>query len=263
MHMKLAGRLLAATLLSLAAGCQGEDDGTQAEAPLKAQEAKAEAQCVERFDGIQSCAKGNAKVAASEKGVDVSGVVDPKSDGVSSNFEGAIGWSQQADIRVGENRSPFSLAARDGDQVVSTLSVAPGREANQLALLPNFTGTAGGSQYRVNVYQDGMLQGSTIYEPQRYIIIIIIIHWWWWWDFYNWRAVSPGHNIQDGACVWRMNAREGAFSVLIDGKEVRGNQLELVEEIGDGHYPYTSFSGIDVTGPKGNFTLLNESIQRE
>ena len=260
MHMKMAGRLFAAALLSLAAGCQGESDDTQA--PLKTQEAKAEAQCVERFDGIQSCATGNAKVTASEKGVDVSGLTDPKTDGVSSNFDGAIGWSQQASIRVGDSRSAFSLAARDGDQVVSTLRVAPGREANQLALMPNFTGTAGGSQYRVNVYQDGQLQGSTIYSPQRYIIIIIIIRWWWWWDFENAR-VSPGHSIQDGACVWRMNAGDGAFSVNIDGKEVRGDQLELVEELGDGHYPYTSFSGIDVAGPTGEFTILNESIRRE
>ncbi|WP_246357419.1 hypothetical protein [Pyxidicoccus fallax] len=260
--MKMAGRLLAATLLSLAAGCQGESDGTQ-DAPLKAQEAKAEAQCVERFDGIQSCATGNAKVTASEKGVEVSGISDPKTDGVSSNFEGAIGWSQQASIVVGKSRTPFSLTARDGDQAVSTLNVAPGREPNQLALLPNFTGTPGGSQYRVNVYNDGQLVGSTSYEPQRYIIIIIIIHWWWWWDFHNWRAISPNHPIRDGACVWRMNAGDGAFSVLIDGKEVRGNQLELVEEIGDGHYPYTSFSGIDVAGPTGDFTILNETISRE
>jgi hypothetical protein len=263
MHMKMGGRVLAAALLSLAMGCQGAGDDTQTGAQAGTQEAKVEAQCIERFEGIRNCAIGNATLTPTDRGLDVSGLVDPKEDGVSSNFDGAVRWTQEASIRLSDGQGNFSLAARDGDQVVSTLQVTRGREPNQIALAPNFTGgSPTGASYRVNVYQDNRLVATTDTTADRYIIIWWWDWWWWWfhWDFYLHRSAD---RINDGACVWRLRAGEGQFTARVDGRDVTGDAIEFVEHIKDGAYPYTSFSGIDIRGDAKEYSILGESSSRE
>ncbi|AFE04855.1 hypothetical protein COCOR_02834 [Corallococcus coralloides DSM 2259] len=44
-----------------------------------------------------------------------------------------------------------------------------------------------------------------------------------------------------------------------DGKRVSGDFLEIVEDIGDGHHPYTGFSAIDVKAAASTFNVLGES----
>jgi hypothetical protein len=260
MHMKMAGSLLAAALLSLGAGCQGAGDEAQPEAPVGTQEARAESDCVERFDGVRNCALGGAKLIQTERGLDVANLNNPKEDGVSSNFAGAVHWTQEAQIQLGDGQGHFSLAARDGDQVVSTLQVNRGREPNQIQLAPNFTGgSPTGATYRVNVYNDNRLVATTVSNPDRYIII----WWWWWWwhwDFYLARNVA---NADEGACVWRLRTAEGSFTALVDGRQVTGDSIEFVEELKDGAYPYTSFSGIDIRGNAKQYSILSESSSRE
>ncbi|QSQ20464.1 hypothetical protein JY651_35210 [Pyxidicoccus parkwayensis] len=263
MHMKMAGRLLATTLLSLSVGCQDEGGGAWDERPLQTREAKTEARCIGRFEGIETCATGNATVSESEQGVNVSGVSAPETDGVSSNFAGAIGWSQRSTLPA-SGMKQLALAARDGDQVISTLKVSPGETEDLLILQPGFTGTAGGSHYQVRVYQDGTLVGTATHAPLEEVAVKRKRPWYWWLinftGTWNQRADEPR---SDGACVWGLEAGEDAFSVELDGVEVGGNELYLVEVIGSGHYPYTTFSGIDVTGEAGDFTILSESIRRE
>lgn len=58
MPMKMTGRLLAAALLSVTAGCQGDASQAAGNENLGAQKARVE-QCLERFDGITNCALGN------------------------------------------------------------------------------------------------------------------------------------------------------------------------------------------------------------
>lgn len=268
MRMNLTGRLLAAALLSVAAGCQGDETETDT---LASQEARAE-QCVQRFDGIQSCATGSARLTSTEKGLAVSGLRSAKTDGVASTFSKAVKWSQDTEVKLGAGGS-LSFAARSGDQVVSTLSVTPGREPNTVQLAPRFTGAPGGSPYRMNVYNDGVLTGSSS-EPAGLMI-----------TFYNWRDfiswlymhadffeidiwyVKPGvTGLQTapanvGACGWRLHTDNNPFTVkLSDGTEVTGDQVEFIEEIEDGHYPYNGFTGIDVKAAAEGFNIVGESV---
>ena len=263
MHLKMTHRLLAAAFLSLMAGCQGEPsqspEGSQS-APLAAA-----ADCVERFKGITTCATGAAKLSATEKGVQVSELKNLKEDGVSSTFSDAITWSQQARVRIGSQSGGLTLAARDGDQVVSTLAITSNAE-RQIQVAPGFTSSTAGS-YRLNVYRDGVLQGST-HQPQARMITFYS-----WWSFINWYNMHwhffsvrnySGGGMDNGACGWRMSAANTTFSVRMDdGKEVVGDTAEFVEVLDDGAYPYRSFSGIDVKASASDFLITGESFGQE
>ncbi|NMO15214.1 hypothetical protein HPC49_01420 [Pyxidicoccus fallax] len=267
MNIHLTGRLLAAALLCLtAAGCQGEEPQAPTGGTLSTQEARAEQQCIEGVAGVINCATGNAVLKRTEKGFAVSGLDNVKEDGVSSQFKQPVtSWEIEAAIGgIGDKRQGLHLAARDGDQVISTLRIGLGTEKDQMVLAPEFTGTAGGSAYRMNVYNNGQLQVSTLADMDRFFRP-------WWWDFYwywwpirfgfrNHLSMGSHDPISTGACVWTMSGGYQAFSVEVDGKLISGDTLELVEEVGDGHYPYTSFSAIDVKAAAKDFTILSESI---
>ncbi|RKH27760.1 hypothetical protein D7V77_10720 [Corallococcus sp. CA041A] len=265
MHLKMTSRLLAAAFLSLVVGCQGEP--TQSPEGSQSAELSAKADCVQRFDGITTCAKGNASLAASEKGVQVNGLKSLKTDGVSSTFNDAITWSQDAQIRIGSASGGLALAARDGDQVVSTLRITPGKD-RQVSVEPGFTGSSSGA-FRMNVYNNGRLVGSS---PQPQAMIITFYSWWafldwyyWHWGFFSYRTTATGGNVgMDGACGWRLNVANTTFSVkLADGKDVVGDTVEFIEEIGDGAYPYRHFSGIDVNASATDFLVTGESFGQE
>ncbi|GHG81615.1 hypothetical protein [Comamonas sp. JC664] len=270
MQLNLTGRLLAAALLSVAAGCQGDEslDGE----PLAAQEADAKSDCVQRFDGITNCPTGNAKLQSTDKGIQVSGLGNAKADGVASRFTRASSWSQTTGINFGSTNGSLNLSARSGDQVVSTLSVSAGREPGSVQVTPNFTGAPGGSSYRMNVYRDGQLQGTTTNPAAQRLVF------WNWWDFIRylvahadffqidiiiWKngvaQMAEPSNV--GACGWRLRADDREFTVqLADGTLVSGDEVEFIEEIESGHYPYNLFTGIDVNAAAKEFTILDEKI---
>ncbi|NOK38291.1 hypothetical protein HMI49_34340 [Corallococcus exercitus] len=258
---------MAAAFLTLA-GCQGPDDGAQA--PMDTQESQAQG-CVSRFNGIQSCATGTAQLTATAEGLQVSGLANPQADGVASRFSDAQGWQQTTRMTLGQGQGRFSLAARDTDQVVSTLSVTPNSTGTQLTLAPAFTGTAGGSSYRVNVYRDGVYQGGGTQEPAARVVIFTDwmgnVYMAWGFaniDFYHLpfpfavrKSAAP--QAEEGACNWRMSLKGKTFTTLVNGQQLTGDTLELVEQIGDGAYPYRHFSGIDVKGSASGYTILNEA----
>jgi hypothetical protein len=260
MRSKWAGSLLAAAFLGLT-GCQGESLADGNDSSLDTQAAKATT-CVNRFGDIQSCALGAATLSPTEEGLEVSGLRDPRSDGVSSNFDKAVRWSQQAAI---EQFGTFALAARDGDQVVSTLQVAHSKNDNQFTLTPVFTGSSG-STFTVNVYRDGVIQSSTgpfnrwIQVKGDWIYIS-----WTAWSF--WLVVPTPTNPNPsnvGACGWDIAAARGTtFTVNVGGKDVVGDSIEFVENIASGAYPYHDFTGIDVRGSAAGYTVLSESFSRE
>ncbi|RKG87119.1 hypothetical protein D7W82_14455 [Corallococcus sp. CA049B] len=264
MHLQMTSRLLAAAFLSLVAGCQGEP--TQSPEGSQSATLSAKADCVQRFDGITTCAKGNASLAASEKGVQVTGLKDAKTDGVSSTFNAAINWSQEAQIRVGSQKGSVALSARDGDQVVSTLSITSSAD-RQVNVTPGFTGSPAGN-YRMNVYRDGRLVNTT-QQPASFSITFY--DWWsfvnWWnmhWHFFSYRSVYAQDSGFDGACGWRLNSPGTTFSLRgADGKAIVGDTVEFIEEIGDGAYPYRHFSGIDVNASATDFLVTGESFGQE
>ncbi|NVJ07496.1 hypothetical protein HUW63_19910 [Myxococcus sp. AM001] len=270
MEMKMTSRLLAVAMLSVAAGCQGDE--AQDSASMAAAESNAQSGCVTRFDGVTHCPTGAAELKATESGISVSGLENVKSDGVASRFQRASSWSQTTGINFGGNRGGLHLAARSGDQVVSTLQVSAGREPGSVQVTPNFTGAPGGSNYRMNVYRDGQLQGSTT-NPAAQMIIFYN-----WWDFIRylvahadffqidiiiWKngvaQMAEPSNV--GACGWRLRADDREFKVqLADGTTVSGDEVEFIEEIENGHYPYNLFTGIDVNAAAKEFTILGETI---
>jgi len=265
MFIKQTGRLLAAAFLSLAAaGCQGEEP-SQSDS-VSTQEAAAKQQCIEGFNGIKNCATGEAQLSKGEKGIAVSGLSNVKTDGVTSMFPKAANWEMDAAIGgLAEKGQGLALAARDGEQVVSTLRIGLSGERDQMVLAPQFTGSPGGSAYRAYVYSGGHLQATTdLYNYDRWLNP-------WWWDFYwywwpirigfrNHISYGPHDPIYTGACVWSLRGGPQAFSIDVNGRSVTGDYIELVEEVGDGHYPYTSFSAIDVKAAASDFTILGESI---
>ena len=263
MHLKMTGTLLASMLLSMA-GCAGGADDTQPSGSLHTQESAAQ-QCLNRFDGITSCALGQAKLASVAEGLSVSGLA-AKTDGVSSNFAKAVKWEQRTAVSLGQ-RGGLQLAARDADQVVSTLKITPGREANTVTMAPTFTGSPGGSRYTMNVYLGGVLQGSS---PQPAGMMITFTNWrdflrwaemhsWFLNDFdINMHSRRAASNV--GACVWRVGAEKNTFTVDVNGKPVVGDEVEFVETIADGAYPYRHFTGIDVNAVANEFTIRSESI---
>ncbi|MBZ4332943.1 hypothetical protein [Corallococcus sp. AS-1-12] len=263
MHLRITGSLLASMLLSIT-GCAGGADDGQA-GSLGAQEAAA-SQCVKRFDGITSCALGRAKVESVAEGLAVSNLTTQK-DGVSSSFTQAVKWEQRVAMSLGA-QGGYQLAARDGDQVVSTLRVTPGREANTVNMAPSFTGSPGGSAYRMNIYRGGVLQGSSS-QPAGMVITFTN-----WRDFIRWAemnhfflndfdidGLSTGSaETNVGACVWRLNAEKNTFTVDIDGKSITGDSVEFIETVADGAYPYRHFTGIDTNAIAGQYTIRSESI---
>ncbi|MFP2926706.1 hypothetical protein ACLESO_16160 [Pyxidicoccus sp. 3LG] len=276
MQLKWTGCLLVTALVGLA-GCQGEPTADGNEPSLGSQTAKAEEPCIEGQNSIINCATGAAKLERSDKGITVTGLEDPKRDGVSSKFEPAVRWSQTASV---EEFGGAALAARDGDQVVSTLRVERGEDERTIALSPGFTGSPD-AQYTVNVYLGGQLQyASPYYYP---IYHPIYIRWWWpwwrwprfYWGFYQvwpwWYVQGAAHSGMQGAeppdnvgaCVWSLGSDTDApFTLELDGKEVVGDRIELVETIKDGAYPYNKFTGIDMRGSAKSYTILEESVTR-
>ncbi|MBZ4400762.1 hypothetical protein OWM54_07115 [Myxococcus sp. MISCRS1] len=268
MQLKMMSRLMAAALLSVLSGCQGEEP-TSTEGEVAAQEAGAKTQCMTRFDGITSCALGNAQLSATDKGLNVTGLRSARTDGVSSSFGRAARWSQTTSVALGST-GQLQLEARSGDQVVSTLRVTPGRDVDSAFVTPTFTGSPGGSGFRMNIYREGVLQGTSTHSPNAMIVFTN------WRDFFRWLvAVADFYELDIiwtktgeataesnvGACGWQMTTPGNTFSVtLADGKVVTGDSFEFVEEIGDGHYPYNGFTGMDVKATGKGLSILSETF---
>ncbi|WP_233582538.1 hypothetical protein [Corallococcus sp. CA053C] len=263
MHLKMTGTLLASMLLSMT-GCAGGADDTQTSDSLHTQESAAQ-QCLNQFDGITSCALGQAKLATVKEGLAVSGLL-AKTDGVASTFPKAVKWEQRTAVSLGQTGG-LQLAARDADQVVSTLRITPGREANTVNMAPTFTGTPGGSRYTMNIYRGGVLVTSS---PQPAGMMITFTNWR---DFLRWAEMhawflndfdidmhSRTAAADVGACVWRVRAENTTFTATVDGKSIVGDEVAFVETIADGAYPYRHFTGIDVNAVASQFTIRSESI---
>ncbi|NMO15212.1 hypothetical protein HPC49_01410 [Pyxidicoccus fallax] len=260
-----------ATAFLTLAGCQGEPSADGSEASLGTQASKAESECIEQFKGIKSCALGAAKLDRTEEGLQVTELKDSKTDGLSSQFEGAVQWSQDAFV---EDFGSFTLAARDGDQVISTLQVTnmsmAGRSASaagaQFGLTVNFDSPMAG--YWINAYSEMGLEFSI--QSSTYVPLYIRWNWpghglYWHPTFRQVRTAARAAGPENvGACVWGLSAgKNGPFTLVVDGKEVVATSIEIIENLDKGAYPYNTFSGIDVTGSATRYTVARESVIRE
>ncbi|MBN8469275.1 hypothetical protein JYJ95_22475 [Corallococcus exiguus] len=263
------GRLLTATLMGVFAGCQGEPTQQEAKAASTSQEVMAASQdCVKRFDGITHCATGNAKVESTDKGLVVTGLNKPGQDGVVGLMGRAESWRQKSIVDFGASDEGIRFYGRNEDQVISTLALAPdpSNPEGGMRMLPTFTGSPGGSSYTITVRNQGEMVAMML--PNR---------WWEWSSVQIWAYMDrmrhpeayfgvEGFGVTTGvgrvgACIWRMRFQEGAFTVTLeDGKQVVGDEIEFVEQLDDGAYPYSAFTHIGMTGAVDSLTIVDETV---
>ncbi|RKH65922.1 hypothetical protein D7X96_22870 [Corallococcus interemptor] len=278
MNIQIKGRLMAASLLCMAAvGC-GEGTASEGDT-LMAQEASA-TQCIDGFNGIRNCATGNATLKSGTKGIDVAGLNTVRQDGFSSQFPRASAWRMEAAIGgIGAKEQGLFLTARDGTRVISTLRIGLGGSKDQMVLEPTFPGTKGGAHYAAAVYSRGALvaKGINFNNYDRFMRP-------WWWDFASyWYPCNVGFNDRlqldmDGTLVtapgwsfygggsygpFSVGSASAPFQVEIDGKLVTGDRIDLIELPGSGTPASVGFTAVDVTAAATQFTLTGETTARE
>ncbi|WP_164019533.1 hypothetical protein [Pyxidicoccus trucidator] len=271
MHHNWTRRFFATAFLTLA-GCQGEVPADGSESSLDAQPSQVESGCTEYFKGIETCALGSATVDRGVTGLEVGGLKDSKSDGISSTFEDASGWSHEA---VVDELDSLTLTALDGDKVLSTLELttnsvsAAARGAGgmgfQTGLVVNYDSPW--AQYQIDSYTAAGLDFSV--QSSGYVPLYI--RWNWpgnglYWRptyrpvFYGARKANSADSI-DGA-VWGIAAGKGeAFVLVVDGKEVESTYVEIT--VKGAASPYSKFTGMAVKGSAKSITVASESVGRK
>ncbi|RKH74173.1 hypothetical protein D7W81_02460 [Corallococcus aberystwythensis] len=259
------GRLLTATMLGVFAGCQAEP--SQGSAPgATEQEVAAARNCVQRFPGVTHCATGNATLKSTERGLEATGLTQLGQDGVVGAVGHAEAWRQKAVIDLGAGNEGVTYYGRNADQVISTITLAPEPGVpGGMRLLPTFTGSPGGSAYSITVRDHG--QPVAMMLPHRWWEMTSVQIWAYLDrerhpDWYFFRVVGGGTGEgTEGACGWRVRFQEGAFQVTLeDGRQVTGDEIEFVEQLADGAYPYSSFTHIGMTGAVDKVTVLEEVV---
>ncbi|WP_375743406.1 hypothetical protein NR800_35225 [Corallococcus interemptor] len=263
------GRLLTAAMVGVFVGCEGELSKEEARAASASQEVTAATRnCVERFEGITHCGTGNAELKATDKGLVATGLTRLEQDGVVGVMGRAESWRQRSIVDFGASDEGVRFYGRNEDQVISTLSLAPdpSNPDGGMRLLPTFTGSPGGSAYAINVRNQGEMVAMML--PHR---------WWEWSSVQIWAYMDrmrhpdlyfgvEGFGVTTGAgrvgaCIWRVRFQEGAFQVTLeDGRQVTGDEIEFVEQLDDGAYPYSAFTHIGMTGAVNAFTIVDESV---
>ncbi|NOK15490.1 hypothetical protein [Corallococcus carmarthensis] len=261
------GRMLTATLVGVFAGCQGDPAQESAPASTSQELMAASRNCVQRFEGITHCATGNATLKSTDKGLEVTGLAKLGQDGVAGVVGRAESWRQQSIVEFGASTEGVTYYGRNADQVISTIAMAPEPGVpGGMRVLPTFTGSPGGSGYVITVRN----QGEQVAR--------MLPHGWWNWtslqiwaymdrerhpDLYfgqEGMAVNTGAGVM-GACIWRLRFQEGAFQVTLeDGSQVTGDEIEFVEQLADGAYPYSYFTHIGMTGAVDKLTIVDEHM---
>ncbi|MBN9687763.1 MULTISPECIES: hypothetical protein [unclassified Corallococcus] len=263
------GRLLAATWMGVFAGCQGEPTQEESVAASQSQEVMAAPRnCVQRFEGISHCGTGSAALKSTDDGLVVTGLHNLEQDGVVGVMGRAESWRQKSIVDFGASDEGIRFYGRNEDQVISTLALAPdpSNPDGGMRMLPTFTGSPGGSSYAINVRNQGEMVAMML--PHR---------WWEWSSVQIWAYMDrmrhpdlyfgvEGFGVTTGvgrvgACIWRVRFQEGAFTVTLeDGRQVAGDEIEFVEQLDDGAYPYSAFTHIGMTGAVDSLTIVEETV---
>ena len=217
------------------------------------------------FDGLTHCPEGRASLRLSRTGETLAVRTSDSSgrDGVAIRFDGARSWSSVASFRGdgGRDARLVSTALADGF-AVSTATMS--RNGSKVELGATFTGSGSGSTYSVLIYRDGVLKASSGGNPNGSAAIDVFSPCLWLggvegdicdlvWEFRN----SPGQS----RCEWGLVSDELLTFRFPNGKRVRGDEVQLVEEISpNGGYPYLSFDEIVLRGTGDAIRLHSESI---
>ncbi|RKH49255.1 hypothetical protein D7V93_32165 [Corallococcus llansteffanensis] len=262
------GRLLTATMLGAFAGCQAEPSQESGPKATSQEMTAATDGCVNRFEGITHCTTGNAALDATDEGLVVTGLGNGDEDGVVGAVGRAESWRQHSIVDFGEGDKAVTYYGRSEDQVISTLRMAPDPDhPGVLRLRPTFTGSPGGSDYTIIVRDHGEQVAYYKLPGDRLKSVIVEMQE----ALHRWLRLVETFSRSDGgsalsgdtqgACIWTVHFQENSFRVTLDdGTQVTGDEIEFVEQLEDGAYPYSSFTHIGMTGAVNKVTVLDESV---
>ncbi len=220
--------------------------------------AAAQASDCTQFAGLTHCAVGDAVVTTSDDGsLLVDNLGEDGGDGVAISLGQATSWVASLSLEgASGGGSTFSTTARADDQDVSRADLRTTADGG-VGLSASFTGGKG--RYAALVYNGGRLVGSQGgLDSSRFIVfnrdnedflMWLISHW------------SFAIRLSDGACTWTTGLDQAVTIELPDGVQVTGDEVHLIEEVANGgHYPYTSFDGMTLTGNLSAIGLTDETV---
>jgi hypothetical protein len=209
--------------------------------------------CV-KFSGLQHCALGEASLSTADAGLQVSGVGSDGADGVEVTLESAVDWQAGVQLASGTSSPRMTLGAAAGGEEISTAQVVV--EDSELHLSATFTGADGPGTYSILVYNGGTLVGSQGgVTSDRYLNVDEWAELMW----EIWDLIGFQYRTASGACVWTAGFSEPLHLVLPNGTKVLGDEIQLVEEVGDGgHFPYVGFDGITMRSSR-NLEITSET----
>lgn len=231
------------------------------------------ADCAE-FDGIQHCAIGKAALSTTSSGLEVTGF--SATDGVDIALPGATSWQIGTALKGnGAGNAGLSVTAFASGSPNSNMTLQ--QNGQRFDISARFTGGGPGATYSALVYNGGVFQGGAGNIPNgaraMYVNYTNVGNpwnpqpwdpWWnpWWWPWWWWHNTGFGIVAQTGGCFHTLGASEPIVFNLPDGRQLRGDRVELVEEVRSGGYPYLSFDAIRVTGTVESLTITSETVKR-
>lgn len=250
---------LSFTLLCSVTACSTDEPE-----PEQIAQAAESASCV-LFAGNPHCPMGTASVALGSNGLMVTGMHTAGVDGVSIDLPDVTSFEPKGIFQAGATEA--TIIARSINQGVSTSTMttiigSPGFRT----ISASFTGSGQGSTYSAVFYRGdqevgfiaGIPNGATavptiIMPPTRPCATCPI--------------VDPGEDPDffkvrpTGACVWGKTFTRAQAFVMLNGRRISIDKVELVEEVsGSGSYPYLSFNRIEYTHDSGSLLLTGETI---
>jgi hypothetical protein len=246
---------------------------------------QAQAQECVKFQGLNHCGIGAARVSGSEKDVRIDVPEATGKDGISIQLPSAEAWTAEFVSDDDVHRDLFTAVAEGAPVSTTTMDSKP----DATTYSATFTGSGEGTTYSVLAYYNGKLQAavggipsgtqgaasrfipngsqppSCRRLPQTYSQCLEAC------DNIGYvncdycstpcRTILSFKNDRlTGACSWTVGVNEPAVT-LANGKEVLADQLVLLEEVvGPSNYPYLDFNRIDLQTTARSTVITAESF---
>ncbi|WP_164021291.1 hypothetical protein [Pyxidicoccus trucidator] len=245
---------------------------------------QAQAQDCVKFQDLNHCGIGAAKVSATEKGVRIDVPQATGKDGVAIHLPSAAAWTAEI-VSDGAQRNLFTAVAEG--EPVSTTTVDS--QADRTTYSATFTGSGENTTYSVIAYYNGRLQAAVggVRSGEQGAVGMMI-------PGGNWTPscrprtqtydaclsscyangysncnycstpcrpyVGFGNAAANSACFWTLAVAEPAVR-LPNGQIVRADRIVLHEEVsGPSNYPYLSFNRIDLQTTARSTVITAESV---
>jgi len=246
---------------------------------------QAQAQECVKFQGLNHCGIGAARVSGSEEDVRIDVPEATGKDGISIQLPSAEAWTAEFVSDDDVHRDLFTAVAEGAPVSTTTMDSKP----DATTYSATFTGSGEGTTYSVLAYYNGKLQAavggipsgtqgaasrfipngsqppSCRRLPQTYSQCLEAC------DNIGYvncdycstpcRTILSFKNDRlTGACSWTVGVSEPAVT-LANGEQVLADQLVLLEEVaGPSNYPYLDFNRIDLQTTARSTVITAESF---